>query len=48
MFYQKGFLPNAGGWMEQPVKFISAMEIIDKELNRIRTEKEKEQKRQGR
>ncbi len=28
-FYKGGFLPNKGGWMEQPVKFIAAVMFID-------------------
>ena len=28
-FYKGGFLPNPGGWMQQPVKFIEAVMLID-------------------
>ncbi len=41
IFYNRGFLPNPGGWRDQPLKFIRAMEIIELELIRI---KEKEGK----
>jgi hypothetical protein len=34
-FFNKGYLPNTGGWMEQPVKFIEAMEIIEREVIKI-------------
>jgi hypothetical protein len=34
-------LPNPGGWKDQPLKFIQAMEIIEFELIKI---KEKEGK----
>ena len=34
-FFSKGYLPNPGGWLEQPVKFITAMEIIERELDKI-------------
>lgn len=27
--YRNGFLPNDGGWLDQPMKFGSAMEIIE-------------------
>ena len=41
IFYNRGFLPNPGGWKDQPTKFIQAMEIIEFELIKI---KEKEGK----
>jgi len=27
--YRNGFLPNEGGWLDQPMKFGAAMEIIE-------------------
>ena len=44
IYREKGYLPNQGGWLDQPVKFIEAMEIIENELSKIRMEKEKENK----
>ena len=31
-FFRKGYLPNAGTWLEQPAKMLDAFEVIDKEL----------------
>ena len=42
MFYQDGFLPNAGGWCDQPAKFIEAIEIIEAEMIKLKNDKEKE------
>ena len=36
IFYNRGFLPNAGGWKDQPAKFVRAMEIIEFELIKIK------------
>ncbi|MCX5711769.1 MAG: hypothetical protein NTY47_01695 [Candidatus Omnitrophica bacterium] len=41
-FYEKGYLPNSGGWMDQPEKLLEAIAVIETELNRIRKNKEKE------
>ena len=30
--YQKGFLPNSGGWLEQPAKLNDVFDIIEKQL----------------
>jgi hypothetical protein len=30
-FYKNGFLPNAGGWLDQPAKLLDAFNIIDRE-----------------
>ncbi len=43
-FFIKGFLPNPGGWMEQPIKFIRSIEIIDRELDKIQEEQLKKAK----
>ena len=31
--FDKGYLPNAGGWLNQPVKFLKAMDVIEGEIN---------------
>jgi len=36
MFYKNKILPNSGGWIDQPRKFIKAMEIIEVEMIRIK------------
>lgn len=28
--YQAGFLPNPGGWLDQPMKFTTAMSIVER------------------
>jgi len=33
-FYKNGFLPFAGGFLEQPNKFIEQMRIIEAEVNK--------------
>lgn len=33
-FLQHGILPNTGGWLNQPAKFIEAMELIDYEISK--------------
>ncbi|MDD5422039.1 MAG: hypothetical protein PHT32_01265 [Candidatus Omnitrophica bacterium] len=34
-FFEKGYLPNPGGWMDQPVKFIEAIVVMAYEFIRI-------------
>lgn len=34
-FFQKGYLPNPGGWLDQPAKLIEAIEFIETEMQRI-------------
>ena len=41
VYYTKGYLPNSGGWTNQPVKFIEAIEVIEHEIDKIKAEKEK-------
>ena len=41
IFFQNGYLPNSGGWLDQSVKFIDAVEIIETEISKIREEAEK-------
>ena len=43
--FKTGFLPNSGGWMEQSLKFLEAVEIIERELDRIQEKKIEEAKR---
>jgi len=38
-FYERGYLPNIGGWIDQPAKMLDAFEIIVKELKQIEVEK---------
>jgi len=41
IFFEKGFMPNRGGWMDQSAKFIDAMEIVEAEISKMRKEAEK-------
>lgn len=34
--FDKGYLPNAGGWLDQPVKFLMAMNMIEEELGKAK------------
>ena len=34
-FFKDGFLPNCGGVLEQPQRFLDAIQIIDSELSEI-------------
>lgn len=43
----KAFLPNPGGWMEQPAKLIEAFAVIDQEVHRQRMEEVEHVKRSG-
>ena len=38
-FYERGYLPNPGGWIEQSAKLLDAFEVIEKELKKIEAEK---------
>ena len=40
--YNKGFLPNEGGWLEQPYKFIAIIDIIEGEQVKIDEAKKKD------
>lgn len=42
---EKHFLPNPGSWLEQPAKFIEAMGVIEREINRMEKEKIENAKR---
>jgi len=37
-FYKNGFLPNAGGWLDQPAKLLDAFNIIDREAAKMMRE----------
>jgi hypothetical protein len=37
--YQNGFLPNSGGWLDQPMKFTQAIFLIDKLMDKLQGEK---------
>lgn len=41
-FFQRGDYPNPGEWTKQPIKFLEAMKIIDKEIAEIEAQKKKE------
>lgn len=38
--WEKGYLPNAGGWLDQPFKYAQAMILIDNLIGTFRKEKE--------
>lgn len=38
IFFQNGYLPHAGGWLEQSAKFLDAMEIIETEISKMKEE----------
>jgi hypothetical protein len=40
IFFKQGFLPNPGGWLEQPLKFIQAMRVIEQEVIKSKEEKD--------
>ena len=44
-FFTLGFLPSPGAWLEQSLKFISAVEIIETELLKIERENAEELKK---
>ena len=33
-FYEKGYLPCPGGWMEQSVKFLEVIRVITNQINK--------------
>jgi len=33
--YKNGYLPNSGGWLDQPIKFLEAMKIIEEAVEKI-------------
>ncbi|MDD4873881.1 MAG: hypothetical protein PHE15_02760 [Dehalococcoidales bacterium] len=42
LHFKQGFLPNAGGWMDQPAKLFEAFEIVETELRKIQEKKDKD------
>ena len=44
---EKGFLPNPGSVLDQPQKFLDAMEAIESELSKIDTEERKNRERRS-
>ena len=36
--FDKGYLPNAGGWLNQPIKFLMAINVIEEELGKAKKE----------
>jgi len=44
--YQKGILPNAGGSLDQPMKFWQIMGLIDRVFTLIREEEERNAEKQ--
>lgn len=40
ILFEKGYLPNAGGWLDQPVKFTEMMLLIDALVGKFQKEKE--------
>lgn len=40
--YTKGFLPNSGGWLDQPMKFAQAIKVIDGLVTEHEAERMKE------
>ncbi len=41
-FMEKGFLPNPGGLLEQPNRFLEAMSVLNDTISRSREEQRKE------
>jgi len=44
-FFSKGYLPSAGGWLEQSTRFIEAMETIETSIKRIESEEQNKVKK---
>lgn len=39
--YKNGYLPNAGGWIDQPMKFIEALKVIERYITRLQELKDR-------
>ena len=39
-FFIKGYLPNPGGWLDQPAKFVEAVVLIEREIERMKESEE--------
>jgi hypothetical protein len=37
--YEKGYLPNEGGWLDQPIKFFQAINLIGEIVERLEEQK---------
>jgi len=35
-FYEKGYLPNTGGWLDQSAKLLKAIKVISNRINKDR------------
>lgn len=42
MAYKKGFLPNAGGWLDQTVRFSRSVFVIEEYSAKMQEEKDKQ------
>ena len=42
--YEKGYLPNSGGWMDQSAKFNDIIDIIEQESNIVANKTSKDKK----
>ena len=40
MAYKKGFLPNAGGWLDQTVRFSRSIRVIEDYAGKLAEEKD--------
>jgi len=43
-FYQQGFLPRAGGWLDQSAKLLDAFTVIDAEIQTMADEEQERQR----
>lgn len=39
--YRNGYLPNDGGWLDQPMRFIDSMEIIEAAVAKVTEQRDK-------
>lgn len=39
--YRNGYLPNTGGWLDQPMRFIEGMEIVEAAVARVTEQRDK-------
>lgn len=46
--FENGILPNPGGWLDQPARFIEAMNIIKNQLDLMAEERRQEEGKNGR
>jgi hypothetical protein len=43
--YKQGYLPKAGGLLDQPNAYVEAMDIIEAQMNRLQLERAKKNRR---